>query len=66
MDQELGLRGSLLPQKEENIPDLEPLLAPALKFKYVYRCIHANSPAKGKASKKLLKIQSFSLTNMHG
>ena len=47
MDQALGLKGSLLPHREDSIPDLESLLAPMLKLKDFYRCIHANSLAKG-------------------
>ena len=30
MDQELSLRGSFLPHREDRIPELDPLLAPML------------------------------------
>ena len=37
MDLALGLRGSLLPHREERIPNLELLLAPVLKFEEFYK-----------------------------
>ena len=45
MDQELGLRGSLLPHREDSIPELESLLAPVLNFEDFYICICTNSSA---------------------
>ena len=46
MDQALGLRGSLLPHREDNIPELEPMLVPVLNFEYFHIGIYTNSPAK--------------------
>ena len=39
MEQEIGIWGSLLPHREDGIRDLEPLLAPVLKFEYFYKCV---------------------------
>ena len=52
MDQELGLCGSLLPHREDSIPELESLLAHVLNFKYFYRCIYTIFPVEGYAIDK--------------
>ena len=39
MDQELDLWGSFLPHKEDDIRELEPLLAHVLKFEYFHRLV---------------------------
>ena len=47
MDHALGLHGSLLPDKEDSILELEPLLAPVLNFEDFYRYTHTDPSAEG-------------------
>ena len=47
MDQEYGLRGSLLPHREDGIPKLELLLAPVLNLENFYRYTHADPSIEG-------------------
>ena len=63
MDKTHGLFGSLLPQREDSIPELEPLLVPVLNLEI---CMYASTlislqkfrPVKGR------KIKSFSMINL--
>ena len=51
MDQALGLRSSLLPHREDSIPDLETMLALVLNFEYFYIGVCTNSSTKVYANK---------------
>ena len=46
IDQALGLRGSLLPHREDSIPELEPLLALVVNFGNLYIDSYTVCPAK--------------------